>query len=184
MAASKAQEKSVALLRGVNVGGANRLAMKDLVALFHACGCEDVATYIQSGNVVFRAPGGKKIEAAALAEKIKKKFGIAVPVVLRTASEIDAIVRANAFPKCDPDRDRLHVSFLASEPTNEQIASLDPNRSPGDSFIVRGREIYLLFPNGAGNTKLTSQYLDSRLKTTGTARNWRTVLKIQEMLKA
>jgi uncharacterized protein (DUF1697 family) len=111
-------------------------------------------------------------------------FGFPVPVILRTADEMEAVIRRNPFPKADPDKERLHVSFLVSEPTAAQIASLDPNRSPGDTFKVLGREIYLLLPNGAGNSKLTNAYFDSKLKTTSTARNWRTVLKLLEMARA
>jgi uncharacterized protein (DUF1697 family) len=171
----------VALLRGINIGPHKRMKMKDLVAVFEKCGCTDVTTYIQSGNVVYTAPTLAKIDAELLAAKIEKAFGFEVPVVVRTAEELEAAIKRNPFPKADPDKERMHVSFLASEPTKEQIASLDPNRSPGDTFKVLGKEIYLLFPNGAGNTKLTSQYLDSRLKTIGTARNWRTVLALREM---
>jgi uncharacterized protein (DUF1697 family) len=103
---------------------------------------------------------------------------------LRTAEELEAAIAANPFPDCDQERDRPHISFLADAPAAEHIAMLDPQRSPGDSFMVRGRELYLLFTTGIANNKMTSQYFDSRLKTTGTARNWRTVLALQEMCKA
>jgi uncharacterized protein (DUF1697 family) len=184
MSAAKASRRSVALLRGINVGGKHSLPMKELAALFMKCGCSDVATYIQSGNVVFSTAGSLKLDAATLAGRIEKTFGFAVPVILRTADEFATIIRRNPFPKADPDIERLHVSFLASEPTAEQIASLDPNRSKGDSFRVLDREIYLLLPNGAGASKLTNAYFDSKLKTTSTARNWRTVLKLLEMVRA
>ena len=173
----------VALLRGINVGAHKRMAMKDLVAVFEKLGCTGVATYIQSGNVVFHAPASLNIDAATLAAKIEKAFGFPVPVVLRTAEELDEAIRRNPFPKADPEKDRLHVSFLETAPTRENIAALDPNRSPGDSFKVLGREVYLLFPNGVANSKLTSQYLDSKLKTMGTARNWKTVLTLREMIQ-
>ena len=143
-----------------------------------------MATYIQSGNVVFCSPGNSKLDAATLAARIEKTFGFAVPVIVRTADELEAVIRRNPFPKADPDKERMHVSFLPSEPTAEQIASLDPNRSKGDTFKVLGREIYMLLPNGAGNSKLTNAYFDSKLKTVSTARNWRTVLKLLEMARA
>ncbi len=174
--------RSIALLRGINLAAHKRMAMKDLVAVFEKCGCTDVTTYIQSGNVAFTAPVGG-IDAAAIEARIAKRFGFEAPVVLRTAAELDAVIAANPYPKCDPERDRPHVSFLADEPLAEHVALLDPQRSPGDSFTVLGREIYLLFPTGLANNKLTSQYFDSRLKTTGTARNWRTVLALAEMVR-
>jgi uncharacterized protein (DUF1697 family) len=184
MSAAKAGRRSIALLRGVNVGGKNKLPMKELTALFMKCGCSYAVNYIQSGNVVFSTTGSLKLGAATISARIEKTFGFAVPVILRTADELDGIIRRNPFPKADPDIERLHVSFLASEPTAEQIASQDPNRSKGDSFRVVGREIYLLLPNGAGGSKLTNAYFDSKLKTTSTARNWRTVLKLLEMARA
>ncbi len=77
---------------------------------------------------------------------------------------------------------KLHVSFLADVPAAANVQQLDPNRSPGDSFILLGREIYFHLPNGMGRTKLTSQYFDSRLKTIGTGRNWRTVQQLYAMM--
>jgi len=178
---AKTTQRSVALLRGINVGGKHSVPMTELAALFTKCGCSEVTTYIQSGNVVFCT--SKKLDAATIAARIEMNFGFPVPVILRTADEMEAVVRRNPFPKADPDKERLHVSFLVSAPTAAQIASLDPNRSPGDTFKVLGREIYLLLPNGAGNSKLTNAYFDSKLKTTSTARNWRTVLKLLEMAR-
>jgi uncharacterized protein (DUF1697 family) len=174
--------RSVALLRGVNLAAHKRMKMVDLVTVFEKCGCKEVATYIQSGNVAFTAPAGG-IDAAMLEAAIQKRFGFSAPVVLRTAEELDAAIAANPYPECDQERDRPHISFLADEPLAEHVALLDPQRSPGDSFTVRGRELYLLFPTGIANNKLTSQYFDSRLKTTGTARNWRTVLALAEMVR-
>jgi len=174
--------RAIALLRGINLAAHKRMAMKDLVAVFESCGCKNVTTYIQSGNVAFTAPSGG-IDAATLEARIAKRFGFEAPVVLRTAEELEAVIAANPYPKCDPERDRPHVSFLADEPLAEHVALLDPHRSPGDSFTVLGREIYLLFPTGLADNKLTSQYFDSRLKTIGTARNWRTVLALAEMVR-
>jgi uncharacterized protein (DUF1697 family) len=175
--------RCVALLRGINLAAHKRMAMKDLVAVFEKCGCTDIATYIQSGNVVFTAPVCG-IDAATIEERIAKRFGFEAPVVLRTAAELEAVIAANPYPKCDQEKDRPHVSFLAEEPLAENVALLDPQRSPGDSFTVLGREVYLLFPTGLANNKLTSQYFDSRLKTIGTARNWRTVLALRDMARA
>ncbi|HKE13607.1 MAG TPA: DUF1697 domain-containing protein [Kofleriaceae bacterium] len=170
----------VALLRGINLGG-RRMPMKDLAAMFEGAGCRDVAIYIQSGNVVFRASSAlaariPKLIAAAIAER----FGFDSPVVTRTAAEMSKVVRANPFlPRADPDR--LGVAFLADRPTAARVASLDPARSPPDEFAVVGRDIYLLLPGGFARTKLTNAYFDSKLATISTARNWRTVLKLVEM---
>lgn len=175
----------VALLRGINVGGKHRLPMKDLVEVCSAAKCADVRTYIQSGNVVFNAhPSIAKGLARSLAAKIEERFGFPVPVVLRTHQQLAQVVERNSFLKAGKPESTLYVSFLADEPSAEAIARLDPNRSAPDEFRVIGSEIYFYFPNGAGNTKLTSAYLDSRLATVGTARNWATVLKLIDMSRA
>ncbi len=172
----------VALLRGINVGGENRLSMKDLVAIFSEAGCGDVQTYIQSGNVVFRATEARASRIpAAIATAVSDRLGFRAPVVMRTAGELRAIARGNPFLRAGADAEGLHVMFLADRPSPGKVATLDPKRSPPDEFEVRGREIYLRCPNGAARTKLTNAYFDTKLSTTSTMRNWRTVLKLVEM---
>jgi len=174
----------VALLRGINVGGKNKLPMKELAALFAAIGCAEVTTYIQSGNVVFDAsPRVARTLPAAISAAIRQRFGLAVPVVTRTAAELDAVVRDNPFLAHGDDPDVLHVMFLADAPSAGQRAALDPQRSPGDSFEVRGREVYLSLPGGVARTKLSNAYFDSTLGTVSTGRNWRTVQKLLELTR-
>lgn len=176
---------NIALLRGINVGGRNKLPMKALVPIFEAAGCQGVRTYIQSGNVVFSAPSpaGQRVPEK-VAAAILEQFGLRVPVILRTASELGAILHTNPFLGVDPGGRSLHVAFLADQPTPENIAQLDPSRSPPDEFAVIGREIYLRFPNGTARSKFTTTYFDTRLGTTSTVRNWRTVLNLAEMSAA
>jgi uncharacterized protein (DUF1697 family) len=175
----------VALLRGINVGGAARLPMKSLVSLVVDAGCRDVGTYIQSGNVVFRA-------SAILARRVPKlvsdaiaaHFGFRVTIMVRTAAELSAVTRINPFLRAGEDPKSLHVGFLEAAPTRSRVDALDPKRSPPDEFSVRGREIYLLMPNGVGKSKLTTAYLESKLGTPCTVRNWRTVLALVDMCSA
>jgi uncharacterized protein (DUF1697 family) len=172
----------VALLRAINVGGRNSLPMKDLAAICGAAGCKDVVTYIQSGNVAFGASAALAKKLPAVLEKaILAKAGIRVPVIVRTAAELAAVARANPYVKAGALEDRLHVGFLADEPTKERIALLDPNRSPPDEFVVQGREVYFRFPKGAGQSKLTVTYFDSKLGTTITLRNLRTLQALIEL---
>jgi uncharacterized protein (DUF1697 family) len=169
----------VALLRGINVGGKNKLAMSDLVALFAAEGCTNVSTFIQSGNVVFDAP--KKLAAQVpthVEQRIQERFGLQVPVVVRTAAELSAVVERNPFLSAGADADALHVLFLKDAPAARLTRALDPARSPPDAFALVGREVYLRCPNGIGRTKLTNGYFDKALATVSTGRNWRTVLKL------
>ncbi len=171
----------VALLRGINVGGKNKLPMKALVGLFEEAGCRDVRTYIQSGNVVYRAGShlGKAVPAS-VAKAIERELGLQVPMVIRTAAELAAVVQENPFLKQGVDPKFLHVAFLAGKPTKAQVRALDPERSPRDEFVVSGRELYLHCPEGMARTKLTNAYLDSKLETVSTVRNWKTVNVLAE----
>jgi uncharacterized protein (DUF1697 family) len=173
----------VALLRGINVGGKNALPMKDLAAMFSAAGCEDVVTYIQSGNVVFTArPAIAAKVPAAIAGAILGSRKYRVPVVMRSADEVREVAGRNPFLAAGHDPATLHVAFLADKPKVAGVASLDAGRSPPDELVVRGREIYLRLPNGVAPSKLTNAYFDSALGTTSTMRNWRTVLKLIELV--
>ena len=181
-ASGRKEDAFVALLRGINVGGNNMLPMKDLAAMFEKAGCSEVKTYIQSGNVVFRADAkiASRI-AAVISQAILKKFGVRVPVVVRTASDLLRVTSSNPFIESGVDPDKLHVVFLADRPAAAQAALLDPVRSPPDEFLVRGAEIYLHCPGGVGRSKLTNVYFDAKLGTVSTGRNWRTVLKLLEL---
>src|ERR1700723_613092 len=156
MKGAKASLRHVALLRGINVGGKNMLPMKELMGLFVAAGCGDVTTYIQSGNVVFSADA--KVVAglsSLIAARVEKQFGLRVPVVLRTAAEINAVIRGNPFLKAGESEETLHVCFLADQPGKDLVAGLDAGRSAPDVFAVVGREIYMQLVNGVSGTKLT-----------------------------
>jgi uncharacterized protein (DUF1697 family) len=172
----------VALMRGINVGGRNKLPMKDLAAVFEDVGCLDVRTYIQSGNVVLRG-GPEPLErlASLVTERIAQRFGFRTPVVVRTAEQLRAAVEANPFLAASPDPRHLHVGFLAELPSSEAVAGLEPARSTIDRFAVRGREVYLHVPGGMGRTKLTNDWFDRHLGVTMTVRNWRTVNALVDM---
>jgi uncharacterized protein (DUF1697 family) len=172
----------VALLRGINVGGKNILPMKDLARIFADAGCENVRTYIQSGNVVFEAPASADV-CELVTASIEKRFGFQVPVVIRNSAQLRKAIASNPFLKTGIDPKSLHVYFLADTPKTAAIASLDPARSSPDVFHVLGSEIYLHLPNGMARTKLTNAYFDSKLSTVCTARNWATVLKLSEMME-
>ena len=174
----------VALLRGINVGGRNKLPMRDLVAIFADAGCTDVTTYILSGNVVFRAPDDLAARIPGLiSDSIAERLDLRVPVVTRSAAEFEAVVAGNPYLGIETDFTKLHVAFLADHPTEAALNALDPDRSPGDAYQVRGGEIYLHLPNGAAGSKLSNAYFDAKLGTTSTARNWKTILKLHELME-
>ena len=171
----------LALLRGINVGGKAKLPMKELAAIFAAAGATDVRTFIQSGNVIFNAADASVVFASVTLE-IARVYGYPGRIVLRSAAELKAAYKANPFHKAGAPLETLHVYFLADVPDPAAVKALDPERSPGDRFAVRGREVYLHLPNGMARTKLTNAYFDTGLKTVSTARNWNTITKLVELM--
>jgi len=166
----------VGLLRGVNVGGKNKLSMAELRDLFSELGHSEVTTFIQSGNVIFAAEAPP--EARQLEEAISARFSMAVPVVLRSLADLRRVVGANPFEGVEPDW--VHVGFMAAEPPAGTLVDLDADRYLPERFAVAGTELYLCLPDGMGRAKLP-QILDRRLKTPTTYRNWRTVTKLVEL---
>ena len=175
----------LALLRGLNVGVKNRLRMSDLSTAFVDAGCCDIHTYIQSGNVVFRAtPAVAQGAPRLIGETIADRFGCQTPIVTRSAEELRRVARHNPFLVDGADTGMLHVAFLSGRPTVAASRSLDTHRSAPDEFRVCGCEIYLRCPHGLARTKLTNQYFESRLGSISTIRSWRTVVKLQELIGA
>jgi uncharacterized protein (DUF1697 family) len=171
----------VALLRGINVGGKKKIPMAELRSLFSSLGFEDVVTYIQSGNVVFRSTDGDADEISARIEgKITRVFELDPAVLLRTPTELEKIVEHNPYSS-RTDLSKLHVVFLDRIPAANAAAELDPGRSHPDEFTLRGREIYLHLPNGAGRSKLTIDYFERVLGARSTQRNWNTLLRLIEL---
>jgi uncharacterized protein (DUF1697 family) len=171
----------VALLRGVNVGG-RTLKMAHLREILDGSRATDVATYIQSGNIVLSHPSrsARKL-AQELEELIHDGTGMDVPVIARTAAEWDELVEANPYP--DAAGTQLHVVFLDGAPASDALDHLDlPTFAPEECVFV-GRQLYLHLPGGMGRSPLAAELSKRRgTMTTGTARNWNTVLKLQELL--
>ncbi len=169
-------DRQVVLLRGVNVGGHNRVPMAELAALLTELGCTDVRTFIQSGNAVVGASAAlARRLPGAVAAAIEARLGLRVPVIVRSATALAAAVRDNPFVARGAEPSTLHIGFLAEAPSAAAIATLDPDRSPPDAFELRGRELYLCFGKGVATTRLTNAYFDRVLATTTTVRNWSTV---------
>lgn len=175
------QATYVALLRGINLGARNKISMSDLRELVGGVQADDVTTYLQSGNVVFKtaAPAGGL--AAALEAAIKRELGLEIAVLLRTPADLAGLVEGNPFAASAPEPKTLHVTFLADRPRAGRFDVLDPARSPPDEFRVAGREVYLHCPNGYGRSKLTNAYFEKQLGVAATTRNWNTVTKLAEL---
>lgn len=181
--ASKTSPPHVALLRGVNVGGRNRLAMADLTAMFESAGAADVRTFIQSGNVVFRAPEAK---LEALRKRVESaldaKFHHPIPVILRAPRALERACTDHPLRARGVDEDLLYVGFLRDVPEPRRVVALDPMRSPTDRFVVRGGEVFLFYAGGdVAKSKLTSAWFDQQLGTSITVRNLRTLTALVEL---
>lgn len=170
----------VAMLRGINVSGRNKIKMSGLQALFVRLGHADVTTYIQSGNVVFTSTGKS---AAALTSEIERciarEFGFEVPVVLRAKAELAKVIARNPFDKVDLGK--VHVTFLEEKPKAALVRALADHRSAPDEFRIVGREVYLHCPAGYGNTKLNNTFWERKLAVGATTRNWNTVTKLLDL---
>jgi uncharacterized protein (DUF1697 family) len=176
----------VSVLRGVNVGGHNKVKMEALRALYESLKLRSPVTYIQSGNVVF-GTGRKDLGrlAAEIRETIGDAFGFRPDVFLRTAAEMRRIVAENPFTgRADVAPNRLVVMFLAGGPGPEALARLaGVNRGP-EELRATGREIYIHFPHGIAAGKLSLPAVEQALRQSYTGRNWNTVTKLLAMAEA
>ncbi len=171
----------IALLRAVNVGG-RKLPMAELRALCGELGWEQVETYIQSGNVVFTAPGKAQEIERRLEEAIKERFGMDVPVMVRTASQWAAYVAANPFPKAAEDEpNRLQLLVSKEAPEVDAAETLMDRARAGEAVQAAGGALWFHFPEGVGTSKQVPALIDKAAGSPSTSRNWRTVLKLQEM---
>jgi len=173
----------VSMLRGINVGGQKLVKMEKLRSSFEALGFESVKTYIQSGNVVFKA---RKSSTAALSKKIEEKilqdFGFSVSVITRSSDELDGIINANSFMKDRGlDLGKLHVMFLSEAPAGEALKKLADVTSAPDQCRYSGREIYFYLPNGVSQSVLFKSPVDRILAVVTTMRNWKTVNTLRQM---
>jgi uncharacterized protein (DUF1697 family) len=170
----------VALLRGINLGARNKVSMAALKELFADLGAEDVETYVQSGNVLFRSSGARDDLARAVENEIEKRLGLRVTVLLRTDAELAKLVADNPFAEDERDPVKLHVTFLAERPDRARAAALDEEQFAPDRFRVAGDVVYLHTPDGYGRSKLSNAYFEKQLGVRATSRNWRTVTTLAE----
>jgi len=176
--------KHVALLRGINVSGRNKIAMADLRQLAESLGLGEPRTLLQSGNLVVDA--GRRTTAALeklLETETSKRLGVAVDFMVRTAVEWHAIVAANPFPKeAKSDPSHLVVLCLKNAPKGDDVKALQADIKGPEVVRCAGRELFAVYPAGIGDSKLTNAMIEKRLGTRGTGRNWNTVLKLEAML--
>src|SRR3954453_8921063 len=155
--------------------------MADLRALVEEVGAEEVTTYVQSGNVVFKSREGAPALTRRIEEELERRLGLDVRVLVRTAAELRTVAAANPFARDDVDAKKLHVTFLAAKPAQARVRKLDPARAAPDEFRVAAREVYLHCPNGYGRSKLTNAYFEQQLDLAATTRNWKTVTTLADL---
>src|SRR5215813_10186898 len=173
----------ISMLRGVNVGGHNKIKMAALRALYESLKFEDVATFIQSGNVVFRTKERDMAKASnRIGDGIEKAFGFRPGVILRTAEEMREVIARNPFAaRNDIEPGKLLVLFLDGLPDAECRKNVLTVKVDREELRVDGRELYIYFPDGMGRSKLSTAAVERALKVSGTGRNWNSVLKLMEM---
>ena len=174
--------KYIALLRGINVSGVKIIKMEDLRAMFAAMGYKNVQTYIQSGNVIFEAPKKETVKLAKDIEKgLAKALGYDVPVIVRTSEEVVGIMEKNHFKKLKAASEegvKTYVAFLSAPLSAEQAAYLKALNSDVDTFHLDNGELYIVVNEAKGKSIFTNVFLEKKLKTPMTTRNWNTVCKL------
>ena len=179
----------ICMLRGVNVGPHNRIKMDSLRALFVSLKLEEPCTYVQSGNVIFRAKERNRVQLSkTIQREIEKQFGCRPEVILRSLDELRQAVADTPFAeRHEFEPAKILVTFLADDPGQQAQARLRELEKYPEEVHLRGREMYIYFPQGAGQSKLPWSRLEKLLGVTGTARNWNSVmniLKIAEKMAA
>jgi uncharacterized protein (DUF1697 family) len=172
------------MLRGINIGSRRRVSMSDLRAAFEALGADEVQTYVQSGNVVFRSADAAGKLVGRVERKIHAEFGADVAVIVRTQAEMARVLKANPFLQEGSDTTALHVTFLAEKPDPAKVRGLTAPTAAADEFAVIGREVYLHCPDGYGRTKLNNAFFEKKLGVAATTRNWKTVTALADLARA
>jgi len=174
----------IALIGGINVGGRNRLPMKDLSKIFETAGCQQVKTYIQSGNVAFNA----RISSVdrfnqTIGKAIDKEFGFRPAIQLLSAETLQAAIASNPYPQAAAEPKSLHLVFLERAPDAEHVRKVDELLSGTESYTLTDDLLYFYAPDGIGRSKFAGR-VDKVLHVNSTARNWRTITELEKLISA
>jgi uncharacterized protein (DUF1697 family) len=172
---------AVALLRGINLGSRNRVAMPALRDALAEAGLPGARTYVQSGNIVLDTDLPEELLVARIEALIDERFGLAVPVVMRTGAELAAVVSRNPLREVAVEPKRHQVTFLSAPADPAVIERLAGAAVDGEAFASHGRELYAWHPDGIARSKLWNALAGKGLGVTATARNWTTVTALSEM---
>ncbi len=174
----------LALLRGINVSGKNPIKMKEFQGFLQENGFSTVTTYIQSGNIVLKSQAtDNKTISDKISTLIKNKYGYDVPIIVLQQAELETIVKNNPFnEQATEEATKVLVSFLTDSPSPELLQKFLANTYPTEEYKFEGKHVYLFCKNGYGKAKINNNFIESKLKVLATTRNWKTVLKLYEMM--
>lgn len=179
---------NVAFLRGINVGGHNKIKMAELKGMFESMGFQRVQTYIQSGNVLFASEDDAETLRIQIEQEIEKVFSISITVIIRTALDLEGIIKNCPFSEekllkaASSKVETFYVSLLLDSPTQEAVEQLAAFQSESDELRIQHREVYLLLRDGIRNSRLANNL--NKLNVSSTIRNWKTLNKINALAKA
>ncbi len=167
----------IAILRGINVSGSKPIKMDALRAMCETLKFKNPQTYIQSGNIVFQFKETKpEVLEQLITKKIKEVFTFDVPVIVKEANELKTVAKNNPFVnKRKEDITKLHVTFLSHAPEQANTDKIMEQNYGEDEFILSGKNIYLFCPVSYGNSKLSNNFFENKLKVRATTRNWKTI---------
>lgn len=171
----------IVLLRGINLGSTNRIAMPALREALADAGFDDVRTYLQSGNVVLSSPSRPE---QAVRKVIADEFGLDIAVVTRTRAQLANVVERNPLARVAKEPKRYQVSFLDAKPSRELVRRIEEAADPKERVVVDGREVYAWHPDTIARSKLWTLLAGRSLGVTATARNWTTVTKLLELAES
>jgi len=176
----------VALLRAINVAGHNTVAMADLCSLLEDLGFTCVTSLLQSGNLVFQSERRPDAALERLLEtETAARLGVSADYIVRSAAQWKKVVTRNPFPQeAISEPGHLVVVFLKTAPPAKNVEALRAAVRGRETLRPEGKELYVVYPDGIGRSKLTGTLIETRLGTRGTARNWNTVLKLADWLEA
>ena len=174
----------IVLLRGINVSGKNKIKMAELRSALEDAGFSNVESYIQSGNIILDSKIKESEDISrAVEDTIQSSFGLEVPAITLAPSLMEEAIKKNPFLERGVDTKTLLLAFLWNKPEAEHLASLETVKYPPDEILINDRLVYYYLPQGSAGTKFTIIFLERRLKTRATSRNWRTCNTLMEMCK-
>lgn len=172
--------RKIAILRGINVGGKRKILMADLKALCENLNWGNVTTYIQSGNVVFNSDKTNTKLENELEKAIAESFGFQVPVIVRTAQELQSAIDQNPF--INEDITQLHLTFLKENPSEDVLQKILAYNYQPDRYKIEGKAVFIYCSGKYHKSKLSNNFFEKKLNTGATTRNWKTVLKLSELI--